>query len=350
MDREFATRWHKRAFLFSAEGKTYMRSRNIKPGFFENEQLGMLPLGARILFIGLWCLADREGLIEFRPLKIKIKVFPYDDITIKTIKGWLHDLAERNLITLYQDEYMERLILINNFKKHQRPHKKEAPSELEELLTKLKPCDTDFTQPDQFPRNSAERHDPSAKRPDQGPTLPRKGALIPDTLNTDILNTEEYDHTSYDHCPDKSQDAASKKEKIPYKQIVDMFNNIVGSNYKHTTKATQRLIRARWNEGFRVPDFEAVIKFKYDEWHQDEKYCAYIRPQTLFSGNFEAYLQNATRVKPQQEPAENPHFEETEITEDMVFSYNPENVSPEVRKKLPCFYDVEGIAPKPKDK
>ena len=47
------------------------RARNIKPGFFDNETLGELPALTRLLFIGLWCLADREGRLQDRPKRIK---------------------------------------------------------------------------------------------------------------------------------------------------------------------------------------------------------------------------------------------------------------------------------------
>jgi len=46
-----------------------MRSRNIKPGFFMNELLPEIELLGRLLFIGLWLLADREGRLEDRPLQ-----------------------------------------------------------------------------------------------------------------------------------------------------------------------------------------------------------------------------------------------------------------------------------------
>ena len=44
-----------------------MRTRLLKPGFFMNEELARLPVRARLLFAGLWCLADREGRLEDRP-------------------------------------------------------------------------------------------------------------------------------------------------------------------------------------------------------------------------------------------------------------------------------------------
>ena len=37
------------------------RARNIKPGFFRNADLAELTFEARLLFIGLWTLADSEG-------------------------------------------------------------------------------------------------------------------------------------------------------------------------------------------------------------------------------------------------------------------------------------------------
>ena len=53
-----------------------MRARNLKPGFFKNECLLSLSPLHRLLFAGLWCMADRNGILEDRPAKIKIEVKP----------------------------------------------------------------------------------------------------------------------------------------------------------------------------------------------------------------------------------------------------------------------------------
>ena len=58
------------------------RSRNIKPGFFKNELLAELPFEYRILLQGLWCQADRDGLLEARPKRLKAEIFPYDDVDV----------------------------------------------------------------------------------------------------------------------------------------------------------------------------------------------------------------------------------------------------------------------------
>lgn len=100
------------------------RSRNIKPGFFLNDELAALDPLARILFAGLWCIADREGRMEDRPAKIKIQVLPFDDCDVNQL---LDDLKNAGFIVRYQVDG-KKYIEVVNFKRHQNPHKKEAPS------------------------------------------------------------------------------------------------------------------------------------------------------------------------------------------------------------------------------
>ena len=119
------------------------RARNIKPGFFLNDELGELDPLARLLFAGLWCVADKEGRLEDRPKRIKIETLPYDDCDIDKL---LDDLAESGFIVRYEvDE--TRYIQVENFRKHQNPHPKEAASVLpappenrEEIKSNVKQC------------------------------------------------------------------------------------------------------------------------------------------------------------------------------------------------------------------
>lgn len=101
-----------------------MRARNLKPGFFQNEQLAELPIEARYLFAGLWCIADREGRLEDRPRRIKMQVFPADNIDVAAL---LAGLAGQKLIERYTVDGAD-YIWIPSFLKHQRPHHKEAAS------------------------------------------------------------------------------------------------------------------------------------------------------------------------------------------------------------------------------
>ena len=66
------------------------RARNIKPGFFTNPELAELPFETRLLFAGLWTVADKKGRLEDRPKKIKMQVFPADTVDIDTMLEQLH--------------------------------------------------------------------------------------------------------------------------------------------------------------------------------------------------------------------------------------------------------------------
>lgn len=107
-----------------------MRARNIKPGFFENEELAQLPCEARLLYIGLWCIADRKGRFEWRPARIKVQIFPYDNIEVECHLMSLHDMS-----LILQYKHNGRLYgYIPNFEKHQNPHPHEAKSVLPDPL------------------------------------------------------------------------------------------------------------------------------------------------------------------------------------------------------------------------
>lgn len=100
------------------------RARNIKPGFFKNDQLAECHPLARILFAGLWCEADREGRLEDRPKRLKVECLPYDDCDVDAL---LSDLAKRGFIQRYEVNGVA-YIAIAEFLKHQNPHQRESAS------------------------------------------------------------------------------------------------------------------------------------------------------------------------------------------------------------------------------
>jgi predicted phage replisome organizer/uncharacterized phage protein (TIGR02220 family) len=81
-----------------------------------------------------------------------------------------------------------------------------------------------------------------------------------------------------------------KKENIPFDEVVSYLNKKTSSTYRHSTKKTKTLIKARWNEGFKLDDFKRVIDIKTAEWINDSKMSNYLRPETLFGTKFESYL------------------------------------------------------------
>ena len=129
-----------------------MRSRNIKIGFWENESLGKLSHFDRLLFIGLWCLADREGKLEDRPDKIRHLLFGYDKKSVNVENG-LCNLMSLHLITRY-DMSGHGYIKIPNFIKHQTPHPHEAKSKIpdpvdcRDMSLHVTKCHSDILNPD----------------------------------------------------------------------------------------------------------------------------------------------------------------------------------------------------------
>ena len=103
-----------------------MRARSVKPGLFTNEQLADLPPLARLLFIGLWCLADKAGLLEDRPRRIKALVLPFDDVDVDEL---LKLLAASGFIRRYEVAG-QRCIALPTFIRHQSPHPNEKLSGL----------------------------------------------------------------------------------------------------------------------------------------------------------------------------------------------------------------------------
>ena len=97
------------------------RCRNIKPGFFKNEDLAQCSHLARILFAALWCEADRDGRLEDRPLRLKAEWLPYDNADCDAL---LSELAFHGFIIRYVVNGL-KLIDIPTFVQHQNPHRDE---------------------------------------------------------------------------------------------------------------------------------------------------------------------------------------------------------------------------------
>jgi len=97
------------------------RARNIKPAFFDNDELAEIPALGRLLFIGLWTLCDYRGNLEWREKRIKKQLLAYDNCDISKLAI---NLDKSGFIRFYSDQ--EKIYVnVVNFSKHQNPHKNE---------------------------------------------------------------------------------------------------------------------------------------------------------------------------------------------------------------------------------
>ena len=95
------------------------RARNLKPSFFKDAKVVSCTAYARLLFQGLWCLADYMGRLKYEPLEVKMEVFPADDVDIEALMA---ELSTKGLVEIYTDRSGSALVQVRGFSKHQNPH------------------------------------------------------------------------------------------------------------------------------------------------------------------------------------------------------------------------------------
>lgn len=113
-----------------------------------------------------------------------------------------------------------------------------------------------------------------------------------DDVNKENRSCEEYkqNNAKIENQNDKEYKNIKKNEhKSIYLEIITYLNETCKTNYRHTSKKTQRSINARVREGYSIDDFKIVIDKKSAEWSNS---CMkkYLRPETLFGTKFERYL------------------------------------------------------------
>lgn len=178
------------------------RARNIKPGFYKNEDLAECSVWARFIFPGLWMMADREGRLEDRPKRIKAEILPFDSQDVEPL---LRELAAMKFISRYERDGI-KVIQIAKFTVHQAPHYSEKASDL----------------PPEFPEKCSDEEAqlPETPQHEEAPTLGglpeysgnsgdiKRGSQPPDSLNPDSLNPESLQRLSVPTAPLAPSDSA----------------------------------------------------------------------------------------------------------------------------------------------
>lgn len=113
--------------------------------------------------------------------------------------------------------------------------------------------------------------------------------------------TREYTETTTENNNNVSEEKQSKAVWTDEtRHIIDYLNKRSGKKWSVKTKKTVQLIHKLLDNGFTVEDFEKVIDFKCKQWLNNEEMNKYLRPETLFSGKFERYLNEAPARTKQQ--------------------------------------------------
>lgn len=135
------------------------RIRSVHPGLFTDEAFVSLTPLARLLLIGLWTEADDQGVFEWKPIALKMRLLPVDDADVPALLG---EMAALNVVRGFEHDG-KQYGLIRNFRKYQRPKKPNAVHVL----------------PDEFRKYVGLSDDSSESKPAKETPVPQKGEIAP---------------------------------------------------------------------------------------------------------------------------------------------------------------------------
>lgn len=95
------------------------RIRTIKPEFWEDEKIALLPMPCRLFFIGCWNYADDFGVIKGNAVLLKSQIFPYDEtLRVSELKKWIDALVDARFLVPISHKG-ESYYFIRTFRTHQ---------------------------------------------------------------------------------------------------------------------------------------------------------------------------------------------------------------------------------------
>lgn len=189
------------------------RIRTIKPEFFTSEDIVSISPLARLLYIALWCEADREGRLTWKPATFKLRYLPGDNTDIHALCG---EIVSQRLVVLYGDG----LACIPSFLAHQHINPRESVSK----LPKFDACAT---------RADASNLDLHAQVGKEGKG--KEGKEL----------TPFVPSAAADPLP-----ARSAKPDCPHQEIIAIYHEVLPQcpQIRDWTPARATQLRARWNE------------------------------------------------------------------------------------------------------
>ncbi len=150
------------------------RIRSIHPGLFTDESYMGASVYARLLLPGIWCEAWDDGVIEWRPLRLKARIFPVDAVNVEEI---LIELEGLDVIRRFECDG-RTYAAIRNFRKWQNP---KAPNSSNVLPSSLRNY---VGLPDDVPSNS--ENDPHYPH-----EIPQNSVSVSACLENDFRNASE---------------------------------------------------------------------------------------------------------------------------------------------------------------
>lgn len=93
------------------------RIRSIHPGLFTDEAFASLSMAARVLLLGIWTECDDQGVFEWKPVTLKMRIFSADNLDVVPL---LAELVRADAIRQFHFEGKPHGA-VRNFCKYQKP-------------------------------------------------------------------------------------------------------------------------------------------------------------------------------------------------------------------------------------
>ncbi|MBT1154345.1 hypothetical protein J1C56_01940 [Aminobacter anthyllidis] len=107
------------------------RIRSLHPGFFTDERMVTASFPARLVFLGLGVESDDKGIFEWKPITLKMRLFPADNIDVASM---LSELEAVDAIRCYEVDG-RKYGAIRNFRKYQRP---KTPNDIHPITPEIR--------------------------------------------------------------------------------------------------------------------------------------------------------------------------------------------------------------------
>lgn len=94
------------------------RIRTVKPEFWTDDKIVLLPFETRLFFIGLWNFADDDGCFDDKPDQLRMQIFPANpDVSVELM---LDQLSSLGMIELRVPDQCRPFWRITGFRNHQK--------------------------------------------------------------------------------------------------------------------------------------------------------------------------------------------------------------------------------------
>lgn len=284
------------------EGETLaIHNRLVKADLWRSTDLiravGGDPFGLQ-LYQGLWHMADDSGCLPDDELLVKIELFAgFDVVTTSRIRELMDALIAAGKMVRYEVRGRTYLWL-TNFHRHQTldyPRQAEYPLpewiQWEEGESRGQSRFLIFADKCPVELSKDARRGFVVVTSSEAQRLANDNTMTKQRHDTESVSISISSSNTRERGESEGREGETEqKDKPPYREIVAYLNEKAGTGYRATSEKTRRLINARWNEGYRLEDFIAVIDVKVSEWLGTEQ-AKYLRPETLFGTKFEGYLQ-----------------------------------------------------------